>query len=412
MRICKKMMACLLAVAMLASMAVVVSAAETAAIGGVVGHSITEEVETGFGLAFLIKMNVKGAQVNKSNEFVNTTATAVVDGVEYAVVKMGAVVTNKTEYVDNVDALTLEDVNDQRTVMDVTAKYLFTDPAADYCEYAVRVINLPQKAMGRAVVCRPYVVLQDAQGNETVVYGSGDFSTYNVVYYQNNPEKAPVLNLNVANVDDKITVSATAEHLPYATAIHAEAFQVSMTLKNVTTNKKTSAGDFVTYACKDTAGNVLSTEKVAVDVLDPGASKSVTFYAPIGTATIEAVEKKLTYVSIPVITLPAIGSDIDVTKKKDRIRVSATSAAYNPDGTIQVSLTFTNYSTRWITEETDYVQYTCYNAAGTAIKTATLYIGVIDTKKNPVKTFTFNVPANTASVKITKSQITYWTEWA
>ena len=77
-----------------------------------------------------------------------------------------------------------------------------------------------------------------------------------------------------------------------------------------------------------------------------------------------------------------------------------------------MSLTFRNYTNNWITEETDYVQYTCYNAAGTAIKTATLYIGVIDTKKNPVKTFTFNVPANTASVKITKSQITYWTEWA
>ena len=110
-------------------------------------------------------------------------------------------------------------------------------------------------------------------------------------------------------------------------------------------------------------------------------------------------------------TLPAIGTDIDVAKKKDRIRVSAATAAFNADGTIKVSLTFTNYSTNWITEETDYVQYTYYASNGTKIKTETLYIGVIDTKKNPIKTFTFNVPAHTASVKITGAKINYWTEW-
>ena len=409
MRIWKKMMACLLAVAMLASVAVVAFAAEATAIGGVVGHSITEEVETGFGLAFRIKMNVKGAQVNKRNEFVNTTATAVVNGVEYAVVKMGAVVSNKADHMDNVNALTLADVNDQRTVRDVTAQYLYTAPEADSCEFAVRVIHLPQQAMGRAIACRPYLVLKDANGAETVVYTDGSYTTYNTVYYNANPEKTPVLNLDLDDVDDKIAASATAVYVPYSTAIHAEGFKVSLTLSNVSAKAITSAGDYVIYACKDAEGNVLSTEKVAVDVLNPGQSKAVTFYAPIGTATIEAVGSNLNYV--PVITLPAIGTDIDVAKKKDRIRVSAASAAFNKDGTIKVSLTFTNYSTNWITEETDYIQYTYYAANGTKIKTETLYIGVIDTKKNPVKTFTFNVPANTASVKITGAKINYWTEW-
>lgn len=410
MRMFKKIMACLLVAALLASVASVVSAEETAVIGDVVGHSITEEVETGFGLAFRIKMNVKGAQVNKRNEFVNTTATAVVDGVEYAVVKMGAVVSNKISLLGNLNDLTLEDVNDGLAVRDVTAKYLYTAPEADYCEFAVRVINLPLQAMGRAVACRPYVMLQDANGAETVVYADGDIYTYNTVYYTENPDKTPALSLNPADVDENITVSATAAYVPYATTTYAEAFRVSLTLTNVSTKEITSAGDFVTYACKDAEGNVLSTEKVAVDMLNSGESKAVTFYAPIGTAAIEAVESHLTYA--PILNLPAIGSDIDVSKKKDRIRVSATSTAYNEDGTIAVSLTFTNYSTRWITEETDYIQYTCYTASGTKIKTATIYIGVIDTKKNPVKTFTFNVPANTATVKITSSHITYWTEWA
>ena len=115
---------------------------------------------------------------------------------------------------------------------------------------------------------------------------------------------------------------------------------------------------------------------------------------------------------VPKITLPAVGTDIDVTKKKDRIRVSAASAVYASDGTLTVSLTFKNHTTKWITEETDWVEYTCYDANNTALVTKTIYIGCIDTKKKPVREYTFNVPANTAEVRITNSKITYWTEWS
>ena len=63
--------------------------------------------------------------------------------------------------------------------------------------------------------------------------------------------------------------------------------------------------------------------------------------------------------------------------------------------------------------ETDYVEYTCYDANGTVVqKATTIYIGCIDTKKHPSKTFTFDVPATTAEVRITKSKIVYWTEWS
>ena len=83
----------------------------------------------------------------------------------------------------------------------------------------------------------------------------------------------------------------------------------------------------------------------------------------------------------------------------------------NGDGTFTVSLTFTNYTSNWITEETDYIKYGYYKD-GTRKGLATLYIGVIDTKKNPVKTFEFDVPAYTTEVRITSSKIVYWTEWA
>ena len=410
MRMFKKMMAALLVVAMLASVAMVVSAEDVALMETAIENSITEEEDTGFGLAFLIKVNIKGAQVNSLNEFVNTTATATVDGAEYSVVRMGAVMTNEIAHMADLANLTLEDVGAGRTVLDVNARYLYSVPEADSCEFAVRITHLPNKAMGHAIGCRPYVVLADANGVETVYYGEGDISTYNAVYYTNNADETPVLSLSPVNVDDKIAASASAAYVAYETTSYVEAYKVSLTLSNVTANAKTTAGDFVNFVCKDAEGNVLSTEKVDVNVLNAGASKTVEFYAPIATATIEAADSALSYTTD--VTLPAIGSDIDVQKKKNRIRVYAASAVFNEDGSVHVSLTFKNYTSNWITEETDYVKYTYYDINGTAIKTETLYIGVIDTKKHPVKTFSFDLPANAASVAITGSKIVYWTEWA
>ena len=114
------------------------------------------------------------------------------------------------------------------------------------------------------------------------------------------------------------------------------------------------------------------------------------------------------------VTLPAIGTDIDVTKKKNRIRVSAASATMNNSSdTIAVSLTFQNYHSRYITEETNWVAYTCYGADGSVVQAATkIYIGCIDTKNYKIKTFNFTVPKNTAEIKLTNSSIIYWTEWA
>ena len=413
MRTFKRVLAFLMVMALLAAVPVAASAAEINAsevIEETVLHSITTEDKTGMGLAFRITMNVKGAQVNKRNEFVNTTATAVLGGEEYSVVKMGAVMANLAKDIAAIDNVTLAHI-DGKHILDIPAKYLCAVPEADYCEFAVRITKLPEEALGRAIACRPYVVLEK-DGVETTVYGNADISTYNAVYYANTPDETPALDISApVAIDERLSVTtASTEYVAYETVTYVEAFKVSLTLENVSANAKTSAGDTIVCAFKDAEGNVLGTEAVAVDVIAAGESKAVEFYAPIGTATIEPAELNLNYA--PAITMPEIGSDIDVTKKKNRIRVSAAEASFNEDGTIHVALTFKNYTSNWITEETDYIQYTYYDAAGTKIKTETLYIGVIDTKKYPVKTFEFDLPANAASVKITKSKITYWTEWA
>ena len=416
MRKFKRVLSCLLVLAMLASVSVMTSAeeVEVSVFGDEILNSITVEEDTGLGLAFLIKMNVKGAQVDGYNKFVNTNATAVVNDEEYAVVKMGAIMANQAADIANINNLTLDDVTG-RYVLDVTAKYLCAEPEADSCQFAVRIINLPKMALGRAIACRPYVVLEK-DGVETTIYGAdSDISTYNAMYYEATPEETPELDVrslvDAVITKDRLSISAaSAAYAAYETENYVEAFKVSLTLSNISANAKTSVGDTITYACKDTEGNVLGNVTVAVDELTvEDETKSVEFYAPIGTASIVKADANLNYV--PDITLPAIGSDIDVTKKKNRIRVSAAEASFNEDGTIHVSLTFKNYTSNWITEETDYIKYGYYKD-GTRKGLATLYIGVIDTKKNPVKTFEFDVPAYTTEVRITSSKIVYWTEWA
>lgn len=147
------------------------------------------------------------------------------------------------------------------------------------------------------------------------------------------------------------------------------------------------------------------------------ASKKDIYVRPYYVFAVDGVEQPAVYGAtneynhdqyyVDTTVLPAIGSDIDVEKQKDRIRVAAASREGDT-----VSLTFRNYTNNWITEETNYVKYTCYDAEGNALKNDTIYIGCIDTKKNKVKTFTFEVPTETVLVQITSSKIVYWTEWS
>ena len=407
----KRALAFLLVVALLACVPVATSAeTDATVIDETVLHSITVEQDTGKGLAFRIKMNMKGAGVNNFNEFINTDATVTLNNEVYSVVKMGAVMTNQPVHIAALDDLTLSDVNAERKTIDVPARYLCAYPEATYCEFAVRITTLPEGVLGHAIGCRPYIVIEK-DGVQTTIYGKGDISTYNEVYYTHNEAETPVLDVTgMGNVDEKIVATAgSAAYVPYETENYIEAFEVNLTLQNVTANAKTSVGDYVEYTCKDADGNVLGAKLVWIDELKHGESKDVKFYAPVGTATIEAGVKELNYV--PDIIMPEIGSDIDVTKKKNRIRVSAAEASFNEDGTIHVKWTFKNYTSNWITEETDYIKYGYYKD-GTRKGLATLYIGVIDTKKNPVKTFEFDVPAYTTEVRITSSKIVYWTEWA
>ena len=279
----KKAISLVLSLLMLAALFVPVSAATTI-IEPEVLTSVTEEEETGLGLAFLYTMNMNDVAIIGNRTFNG----AYVDAGK--VVKLGAIVANQAETGTDPNAMVIENANGMK-LLNVEATKLWDGWTATQIQYAVRITNVPVEAKKTQIYARPYYILEDG----TVVYG--------------------------------------------------------------------------------------------------------------------AITNKSYFAATPV-TLPAIGSDIDVTKKKNRIRVSAATHTVNDEGVREVSLTFRNYTTNWITEETDYVKWTAYDAAGKSLKTGTIYIGCIDTKKNKVKTFTFEVPDATAEVKLTSSKIVYWTEWA
>ncbi len=191
---------------------------------------------------------------------------------------------------------------------------------------------------------------------------------------------------------------------------------VTTTTVAATTNTHVPGGATVPIGTKPTTTTTTKkpTTTTHTQVDEPvGPTTVTTTQKPTTTTTATTVKPTQPTVVGPYIVLPEIGFDIDVSKKKDRIRVSAVAAWYNDNGSIGVSLTFKNYSTNWITEETDYVEYTCYDKNGNVVQKATkIMIGVIDTKKSSVKEYTFNVPATTAEVRITNAKIVYWTEWS
>ena len=107
--------------------------------------------------------------------------------------------------------------------------------------------------------------------------------------------------------------------------------------------------------------------------------------------------------------------------------VSLPAPGYTPDGLGRivigavsynkptVSVEVKNVTTKWMTEETNYLVYTCYDREGNVLTLpdeifGRIYIGQIRAGKS--KTFTFAIPEGTRRVEITGYHIAYWTEWA
>ena len=133
------------------------------------GTSVAEE-KTALGFGFTLKAG--NVVVENGNEFVSATIVPFTNGVEYKLVRMGAVVANI-----NGAELTLDAVNGA-TIKDVVAKRLYSyDAENGELTYAIRIINIPNVGKNQTITMRPYYIYEK-DGVEVVVYEDAASSSY------------------------------------------------------------------------------------------------------------------------------------------------------------------------------------------------------------------------------------------
>jgi DNA-directed RNA polymerase subunit RPC12/RpoP len=137
-----------------------------------VSNSVSKDVR---GLAFRFAAQVTGLTMNMEHvaDYSAAIATPHSWAVGVRVVRMGAVVSNDTAgtYLANVD---------KKHTLDIPAVLLMelTETGA---EYAVRVRYIPENKEDAPVLARPYMVCEDADGNQMEVYGDEVSATYSDV---------------------------------------------------------------------------------------------------------------------------------------------------------------------------------------------------------------------------------------
>ena len=142
-----------------------------------------------YGLAFLFELQCKGVtrqdDLNAEDKFcadyTNGTVDAFDDGGEHRLITAGAVVTNDKTVGENASIFTLDNIQTDKTVIDVAAEKLFYDTDAielnGVISYAVRVANIPESAKNTVIYMRPYYVF-DYNGTEVTVYGDIVYDCY------------------------------------------------------------------------------------------------------------------------------------------------------------------------------------------------------------------------------------------
>ena len=177
------------------------------------------------------------------------------------------------------------------------------------------------------------------------------------------------------------------------------------TTKNPTTTDRPGASDNV-VEWTDLFGDETTTTTKKGDTT--GKPTSTTKKPTTTTTTTTVVQPKPTVVD--KVELPAVGYDVD---GRGRIKVSAVSLNKGV-----MSLSLRNYTdeqkSKWITEETNYVTYACYDSNGNELKGKNqnfgyLYIGCLEA--GDVIDFDVTLPTGTTKVVITGAKIVYWTPW-
>lgn len=127
------------------------------------------------GVAFRFFLETTGAQTKPDRSYITESAAVerYNDGVQYKLVRVGAVMSNEKDPIMDLEHLTA------RTI-DVKAGWL-CKVTADSISFAVRIINIPAQGRNTVIQARPYYVYSDGK-EEIVVYGDVVSQTFNGLY--------------------------------------------------------------------------------------------------------------------------------------------------------------------------------------------------------------------------------------
>lgn len=129
------------------------------------------------GLAFKFEAYVSGATKNDRYEGDLSVATVNYGDVTCKVLAIGAVMSNDPTVGGNTAKMVRESVKADKTVVDVPARLLH-QAEEDFCTYAVRITNVPEKHFDTAIYARPYCVIE-YNGQILTVYDDIVSTTYN-----------------------------------------------------------------------------------------------------------------------------------------------------------------------------------------------------------------------------------------
>lgn len=138
----------------------------------------TSRMEMGdyLGLAFKFDMQVKGMAANGYvADYTNATVT--IDGTEYKLVGMGAVMSNTPAYGLSLETMVREKADDNR-ILDIFAEKLY-EWDEDSATFVIRIINIPTNCADVDIYARPYYVIEDAAGEQITIYDTICYDSYN-----------------------------------------------------------------------------------------------------------------------------------------------------------------------------------------------------------------------------------------
>ncbi len=148
------------------------------------GETSRTEDKKGLGLAFRFAISASGISVIKGNKAVldNATIKAMTDGVDYKLVRFGAVMTNDPN--KGLRDLELGDVDGVRTLNINAVNLLEWD--SNGAAFAVRIVGIPTEHTNRMIYARPYYVYENAAGQAVTVYGNIESANYDNKYDMND----------------------------------------------------------------------------------------------------------------------------------------------------------------------------------------------------------------------------------